>query len=100
MNTIPIHLPGATVRGELLAHYAPEDWDEDLLQVELPNGVIVDVGGSADGEFVVTVYRGFPRNRLAPQQFLRTPGEVAGAVTALAHQFAAEPVGIEAPSRV
>ena len=98
MNTIPIHLPGATVRGELLAQYAPEDWDEDLLQVELPNGVIVDVGGSAEGVFVVTVYRGFPRNRLAPQQFLRTPDDVAAAVTDLAQQFAAEALAIEAPS--
>jgi hypothetical protein len=63
-----LNIPGATVRGEL---YPPEEVDmltQDMLEVELPGGVFVDVGWFPEhdpgGRYVITAFAGEYENRL------------------------------------
>ena len=92
MNRIPISIPvpGAQVTGELYDAYAPEDLDQDLLQVALPNGLVIDVGwypgGDSSGAFKVVVYRDYWRNQIAPPVITTNPHEAADAVVRLARE--------------
>jgi len=97
MNAInvPITVPGCRIKGMLCDSYPPEDLDQDILQVSLPNGITVDVGwypdGDPDGEFKVVVYRKYWSNQLCAPFVTRGPREVAKAVEKLVVQYSKWP---------
>lgn len=91
MATIELRLPaGAIVRGELPPAMDLDYLAEDILQVELPNGVIVDLGWlpawDPSGSFVVSVYRHNWQNQLRDQYFAQDIDDAAQAL----QRFAAE----------
>ncbi|MBY0525065.1 MAG: hypothetical protein K2R98_16795 [Gemmataceae bacterium] len=86
-----INIERAKVSGEI---YQPVEIDmltQDMLQVVLDNGVIIDVGWypehDPDGEYVVIVFDGDSDNQLRDPVILDSPGDVVATVMELAHIF-------------
>jgi hypothetical protein len=85
MNSITLNVPAAAVvKGELLCQYSIQDLDQDILEVELPNGVVIDVGWfpqyDPKGHFRLSVYHLYRNEPLRPPIDLETPFQVAKAV--------------------
>ena len=77
MDVLTLPIPhDAVLVGELLAHYEPEDLDEDICQIRLANGIGLDVGWKA-GWFLLVAYRGDFHNQLGHVRRAKTPTAVA-----------------------
>ncbi len=93
MKPIIIDIPGATVVGRLYDHYDDvELLDQDILEVQLANGLTIDVGWfpeyDREGKFVIKVYKDYLENSMFVPSRVKTPQEVADAVTSLANTLA------------
>jgi hypothetical protein len=92
---IPINIPGCQITGTLYDQYLPEDLDQDILQVRLPNGLTIDVGwypeGDPNGAFKVVVYQRYWRNQLCDPVVTKKPSEAAKAVERLATKYYKRP---------
>jgi hypothetical protein len=94
MTPIPIQFPSdASVTGEILSSYshAPLRRTEDILQVRLGSGKIIDVGWYPAwdplGAFQVVIYEGYWDNQLIQPIVSVDPYEIAGVVQDLARQY-------------
>jgi hypothetical protein len=90
--TISLALPpGATLVGELRDDFAADELDQDILQISLPGGVVIDVGWrpeyELDGEFEVVVYRGDWDNPLLKPVREKDPLALADIITDLAREY-------------
>jgi hypothetical protein len=87
-----------TIKGMLLRRYEdPEDLsllDQDVLEVELANGIFIDVGwfpeGDPDGKFVVRVYKSGRREALREPIETKDTFEVAQLVADLIKDYAGD----------
>jgi hypothetical protein len=87
---------GVIIKGALLRKYdTPEDLcllDQDILEVELPNGIYIDVGWfpqhDANGRFVIRAYREHRRQPLREPIETREPFDVAKFVVDLVSTYA------------
>jgi len=93
MNSFKFYrLPaGSEVIGDLLTHYAEDALEEDILQVRLPQGEVIDVGwhpayDRENGSFLVTAYKGDWENQIA-QYRVKTEFEVFETVQKVAAQL-------------
>lgn len=84
-------LPWAKVRGELYRTDRAGLLTQDMLEVELPGKVFVDVGWFPEhdpaGEYVVTVFAGDIDHLLQPPFTTRSHAEALAAVHNLAARF-------------
>jgi hypothetical protein len=92
MSLIDLHLPaGAVQRGELYASLDPALLKQDVFDIQLSCGAVIDVGWwpprDKDGAFVVTVYEGSWENQLQPQTFVHELSELVELVQTLAAQY-------------
>ena len=86
MHPINIQLhkdANAVVRGAIYSDRTPEALDSELLEVELPHGVFIDVGwypsGDPDGAFYVTAFLG-SWDHILRRKTTRSPREAASLV--------------------
>lgn len=92
MNPIYIRLPrDAKKRGDI---YPTRDQDylvPDILEVELPGGIFIDVGWwprrDPSGSFVVSAFRATWENQLCPQYFTMDYWDAADKVADLAGRY-------------
>lgn len=85
---------GSIVRGQLYDYPGVSYELGDVLEVELPSGIMIDVGWEGDGEekpFRIVAYRGYYGNKLA-EVFAGEPGGAAIKVGLLASLYADAPV--------
>jgi hypothetical protein len=64
MNPLTLRLlPGAVVKGRLMPRYELKDLDQNILEIDVPGGLTVDVGWHPEfdpnGSFRVVVYRDY-----------------------------------------
>ena len=103
MNEIPLQdwirpdIQGVVVKGTLLRQYnLPEDLsllDQDILEVELPNGIIIDVGwfpqNKPVGEFIIRTYKQNRHNPLIEPIKTKDPLAVGRIIADLVQTYAA-----------
>jgi hypothetical protein len=90
-------IKGVVIKGALLRHYDMEGdlaiLDQDILEVELPNGIVIDVGwfpeNSPHGMFLIRTYRQNHRSLLISPSETKDPFEVARRVVDLVEIYAA-----------
>jgi len=92
MTTVPLDLPkGVVVKGVLLREYLLEHMDQDIIEVDLPNGLTIDVGWFPEydprGQFRIVVYRDFRTNPVRPPIEVGSPFDVASVVKVLVDQY-------------
>jgi hypothetical protein len=81
--------PGSEIRGRLYDDPAMKYLSGDVLEVELPNGLMIDVGWDEDareGAFRIAVYREYFGDRFVDIR-VREAGEVALRVAELARKY-------------
>jgi hypothetical protein len=82
--------PGVKVRGAIYPTLDPECLDSELLQMELPNGVFIDVGwypsGDPHGAFYVTAFLSSWDHRLK-RESTRSPREAASIAESWAQRY-------------
>lgn len=95
MMTSPISLTlpeGAILHGALYASQDRTYLAQDILEIELANGVMIDVGWippwDPNGEYMVAVFRGDWDTKLSEPFYSTNVHEVAATVESLARQFA------------
>ena len=80
----------AVVRGELHAPSELALLTQDMLEVELPNGVIIDVGWypehDPNGEYGVVAFQGHPDRAIGQPFYTRDPAAVIDKLEALARE--------------
>ena len=89
MQTLDLKLPdAATVKGELYAELHPDVLTQDVLEIELPNGVFIDVGWYPEhdlgGKFLVRMFRDSWENQLGAPIKSDDPTQVKEIVELLA----------------
>ena len=94
MKPIVLKLPHrAAVTGEILRDYTdcPRRLNQDILQVGLDCGIVIDVGwsptGNPDGFFIISVFeREWDKQLIAPIK-LKSPSETARLVEQMASEY-------------
>lgn len=92
MSVIELNLPAAaTVVGELLSNYEADERDEDVVQISLPTGFVIDVGWSESqqegGSFRISVFYEDWLNQDRAPIFADDPYDVASYVEELAREY-------------
>ena len=92
MSEIYLNLPaGAIQKGSLHDDYEIEDLDQEILEIDLPIGLTIDVGWypqfDRDGAFQIVVYRQFWENREWGRAHAKTPAAASRLVEAVAEYF-------------
>lgn len=104
MKQISLKLPDdAIVRGALYDTMDPLFLVQDILDVVLPDGVIIDVGwypeSDPSGEYRITVYQDTWQNKLLAQPIrVHDANSVAAEVSRLAFQHSRQVVAVTAES--
>jgi hypothetical protein len=82
---------GATIKGCLFASHNPELLAEDLVEVDLPSGLTIDLGwypeGEPSGSFQIVLYSEYWGNQIIPPIQKRTIPEVVQTVEELARLY-------------
>ena|ERR1700733_1163244 len=91
MNAIDLNLPqGCVVKGILLPQYPIEDLDQEILEVDLPDGSTIDVGWypqfDRNGSFQIYVYRDYWENQEEAPVLASTPESVAHEIEVIARR--------------
>lgn len=91
MTPIDLQLPTLTIRGQLFDHYPDVvELDQDILEVELPNGLTVAVGWFPEcdptGHFVVTTFRRYWTDKVGDPLTAKTPQDAADIVRRIAEE--------------
>jgi hypothetical protein len=83
-------IKNAKIRGELHPPSNLALLTQDMLEVELPNGIIIDVGWypehDRNGEYAVIVFEGHPDKPLSEPYYSKDPEEVIRRVESLAKE--------------
>ena len=90
------------VKGQLYHTYDPADLDQDILEIDLPNGISIDVGWHPEsdpgGSFRIVVFRNFWPNQLRDPIRTQNVSEVVEAVRRLAVEYSGSTVMISCSS--
>ena len=96
MPIIEIHpskLINVQVRGQLELAPDLDDLDQDILEVELENGLVIDVGwipeNDPTGAYRIVVYHQYWDNQITDPVFTKYPTEVAEIVDWLIRDYSA-----------
>ena len=92
MNAIKLKLPkAAIVRGVLVDTMDPAYLTQDILEIELPGDVFIDVAWwppkNPSGDFVVSIFKGEWENKLRPQYFTKDLGDLVEKIERFADAY-------------
>jgi len=105
MNPVDLNLPKIRpgrikIKGQLYDTMDPVYLVQDILDIELPNGISIDVGwhpeSDISGTYRVVVYRGYWSNQLTDPSRTKYALEVVDIVQRLVKEFSAPTVTISA----
>jgi len=92
LETVSLKLPvGASVKGALYNTYDLDYLSEDLLEIDLPSGLTIDVGwypeGERPGTFQVVIFKQFWQNQILPPIKTESLPELVRIIEMLAEEF-------------
>lgn len=89
MSAIQLNLPAdVVVKGELEREFDPTDRDENVLEIDLPNGLTIDVGWYPELKgFQIVVFRDYWHNQDRKPIVTDDPFEVARIIRQLVAEY-------------